>query len=81
LSYVDFIIEMKSEGDPFVVNILPNSRDHTSNNEEFYPFVRLRVRSQANLGQITTYTTAILSTQYRTHAFSVFIVKDYIRLI
>src|SRR6267154_5156056 len=48
LSRVDFIIEMKSKGDPFVVNILPNSRDHTSDSKEFYPFVRLGGRSQAN---------------------------------
>jgi hypothetical protein len=30
-----------------------------------------------NLGQITAYATSILSTQYRTHTFMVFIVKDY----
>jgi len=32
-------------------------------------------------GQIIAYTTTLLSNQYRTHAFSVLIIKDYARLI
>jgi thiamine kinase-like enzyme len=35
----------------------------------------------AILGQLTAYATSILSAQYRTHTFMVFIVKDYARLI
>ncbi|KAF8494313.1 kinase-like domain-containing protein [Russula emetica] len=50
LSRVDFVIEMKSEADPFVL-------------------------------KITAYATAIMSAQYRTHTFSVLIMKDYARLI
>jgi len=81
LSRVDFFIEMKSEADPFVINVPSNSRDHTDDDDRFYPFVRSGGRPRANLGQITAYAMAILSTQYRTHAFSAFIVKDYARLI
>ena len=66
ISRADFIIEMKREGDPFVY-----SNDRFGNSGA----------SAQNLGQLTAYATGVLSTQYRTHTFSVLIIKDRARLI
>src|SRR5260370_910734 len=73
-SYVDFIIEFKHkpEVDPFA----NNSSEGGSN-----PFACPIGPTLMILGQHTTYATLILSTQYYTHVFTVFIVKDYVRLI
>ncbi|KAF8502888.1 hypothetical protein F5888DRAFT_1868230 [Russula emetica] len=82
LSRVDFVIEMKSEADPFVLKVPSNPRDHTSNSgDDLNSFLHLTSGSRSNLGQITAYATAIMSAQYRTHTFSVLIMKDYARLI
>ncbi|KAF8490092.1 hypothetical protein F5888DRAFT_1869004, partial [Russula emetica] len=76
LSRVDFVIEMKSEADPFVLKVPSNPRDHTSNSgDDLNSFLHL------TSGQITAYAMAIMSAQYRTHTFSVLIMKDYARLI
>ncbi|KAF8502325.1 hypothetical protein F5888DRAFT_1871862 [Russula emetica] len=82
LSRVDFVIEMKSEADPFVLKVPSNPRDHTSNSgDDLNSFLHLTSGSRSNLGQITAYAMAIMSAQYRTHTFSVLIMKDYARLI
>ncbi|KAF8484210.1 hypothetical protein F5888DRAFT_1773518, partial [Russula emetica] len=82
LSRVDFVIEMKSEVDPFVLKVPSNPRDHTSNSgDDLNSFLHLTSGSRSNLGQITAYAMAIMSAQYRTHTFSVLIMKDYARLI
>src|SRR5713226_8282137 len=73
-SCVDFIIEFKRkpEADPFA----NNSSEGGSN-----PFACPTGPTLIILGQLTAYTTLILSAQYRMHIFMVFIVKDYARLI
>jgi len=84
ISLVDFIIEFKKGLDPFVdpkPKPKPNSPENLNSRsmKELNPFV---VGSGLwNLGQITTYTTSILSTQYRMHTFMVFIVNKYTRLL
>jgi hypothetical protein len=75
-SLVDFIIEFKKNTDPFVD---PNSQPNSP--ENLNPFVCSEGPGLLNLGQITAYATSILSAQYRTHTFMVFIVKDYARLL
>lgn len=66
LSLVDFIIEFKCQ-------------------DEHDPFNDSLLRSDGPLlkvlGQLTAYATRILSTQYRTHTFMVFIFGEYARLI
>lgn len=71
ITRVDLFIEMKRE-DLFSVNTPRNTSRH--NSSDF-------VLSQGNLGQITAYATSILSAQYRTHLFSVLVLKDSARLI
>ena len=65
-SRVDFVIEFKSGPNPFVDN---------------GPFECPPGRSHEVLGLLSAYATAVLSTQYRTHTFMVFIVNNYARLI
>jgi hypothetical protein len=86
-SLVDFIIEFKKGSDPFVD---PESEPKSPENfnpepafskEELNPFVCPTSSRLCNLGQITAYATSILSAQYRTHMFMVFIVKNYARLL
>lgn len=74
LSCVDFVIEFKSkpESDPFADN---SSRGGSN------PFACPKGPALTILGQLTAYASSILSAQYRTHTFMVFIVKDYARLI
>src|SRR5258707_12471250 len=74
LSCVDFIIEFKHkpEADPFA----DNSSEGGSN-----PFTCPTGPTLIILGQLTAYATLILSAQYHMHMFTVFIVKDYARLI
>ncbi len=73
-SCVDFIIKFKHkpEVDPFA----DNSSEGGSN-----PFACPTGPTLIILGQLTAYATSILSAQYHTHTFMVFIVKDYARLI
>ena len=72
---VDFVIEFKSklESDPFA--------DNSSKRGGSKPFACPDGPARTILGQLTAYATAVLSAQYRTHTFMVFIVKDYARLI
>jgi hypothetical protein len=65
LSCVDFVIEFKRGEDPF----------------DSYPFACPTGLTLTVLGQLTAYATAILSAQYRTHTFMVFIINRYARLI
>ena len=44
-------------------------------------FLRDNKSGRDTLGQITSYTAAQLGSQFRTHIYSVLIVKDYARLI
>ena len=74
-NHVDFIIEFKKKpDDPFV-----DDPSETSSNRN--PFLCPEGPTRKVLGQLTAYATAILSAQYRTHLFMVFIVGEYARLI
>ena len=77
VSRVDFTIEFKSDCDPFVDE--PSvSNDSNSNSN---PFLHSSRDAATALGQLTAYATAVMSAQYRTHLFMVFIVKEQARLI
>ncbi len=73
-SCVDFVIKFKHkpEADPFADNLSEGGSNS---------FTCPTGPTLIILGQLTAYTTLILSAQYRTHMFMVFIVKDYARLI
>jgi hypothetical protein len=45
------------------------------------PLINLEGKASDTAGQVTSYATMVLSSQYRTHAFSVLIIRDYARLI
>ncbi len=69
-SCIDFVIEFNADWkDPFV--------DKSNSGSFLCP----EGRKNEALGQLTAYATAILSAQYRTHMFMVFIVRDHARLI
>jgi Fungal protein kinase len=74
LSCVDFVIEFKRslDLDPFINDSKPG---------ESKPYTCPEGPVRKTLGQLTAYATSIMSGQYRTHTFMVFIVKDYARLI
>jgi hypothetical protein len=76
-SRVEFVIEFKSESDPFVDDYSNSGEPNTQHN----PFIGQPDSTRKDLGQIVAYATAVLSVQYRTHMFMVFIVKDNARLI
>ena len=74
---VDFVIEFKTawNQDPF-------SREWVeSTNNERNPLMNSAPLAHNVAGQITAYATMVLGAQYRTHTFSVLIIKDYARLI
>ncbi len=73
-SCVNFVIKFKRkpEADPFSDNLSEGGSN---------PFACPTGPTLIILGQLTAYTTLILSAQYHTHMFIVFIVKDYARLI
>jgi hypothetical protein len=73
-SRADIFVEVKRVGDPFVFE-KPCKTSSNDTDSVYSP------ASPDNLGQITAYATAILSSQYRTHTFSVLIMGDYARLI
>jgi hypothetical protein len=85
MSRVEFVIEFKSgpKEDPFVDEPKLKSTEELDPNstEEFNPFVCTEGPTRTVLGQLTAYATAVLSAQYRTHTFIVFIVGEYARLI
>jgi serine/threonine protein kinase len=61
--------------DPFIV---PKSKSSTLRTN---PFVKDSTDGISALGQITSYVTSHLSSQFRTHAFFVLIVHNYARII
>jgi hypothetical protein len=71
---VEFFIEFKwkYDQDPFCTPYKTNSN--------ISAFLRNTKTSDDTLGQITAYTAAQLGSQFRTHAYSVLIVKDTARL-
>src|SRR5258708_13032466 len=73
-SCVNFVIEFKCkpEADPFADNLSEGGSN---------PFACPTGPTLIILGQLTAYTTSILSAQYRMHMFMSFIVKYYVRLI
>ena len=77
-SCVDFIIEFKTKPklDPFL-----NLSEWGESKSKSKPFTNLTSSVSTILGQLTAYTTAILSAQYHTHIFMVLIIEDYVRLI
>jgi hypothetical protein len=85
MSRVEFVIEFKSgpKEDPFVDEPKLESTEELNLNstEELNPFVCAEGPTHTVLGQLTAYATAVLSAQYRTHTFIVFIVGEYARLI
>jgi hypothetical protein len=76
-SKVDFIVEYKSshDEDPFAK---PSSRAPKAGHN---PLMSNTKAGRKTGGQITAYAAAQLSAQYRTHAFSILIVKDCARFI
>jgi hypothetical protein len=84
-SLVDFIIEFKKGSDPFIdPKSKPNSPENLNPEPESAssnPFVCSTGSGLEHLGQITAYAATILSAQYRTHLFMVFIVKGHARLL
>ena len=76
LSLADSLIEVKkkSADDPF-------AHKTSDSMEEDNSFVTSEGRALHTLGQLTVYATALLGSQYRTHAFMTFITGTYARLI
>jgi len=74
-SRVEFVVEFKSSPshDPFVV---PNKQS-----SKRYPLISTTATAHEVVGQITAYAAQILSSQYRTHLFTILICKDSARLI
>ena len=78
-NHVDFVIEFKKEQvDPFVDDLVSTSKDDPNHPN---PFLCPEGPTHEVLGQLTAYAAAILSAQYRTHLFIVFIVGKYARQI
>ena len=77
--YAEVIVEFKwnSQDNPFGdVSVKVDE-----NGKPFRSFVRTTNKSYDTLGQITGYIAAQLGAQYRTHAYSVLIVKDEARIL
>jgi hypothetical protein len=82
-SLAEFSIEFKAKTshDPFKTTATPSSPTHPSPYpEDVFMSLRTGTASQV-LGQMTAYAMLILGTQYRTHTFTVLIVKERARLI
>ncbi|KAN0118276.1 Ribonuclease H-like domain containing protein [Russula decolorans] len=80
-SLVEFFIEHKSQPnmDPFIV---PKSKPSTLPTTLCTnPFVKDSTEAISTLGQMTSYVTSHLGSQFRTHAFFVLIVHNYARII
>jgi hypothetical protein len=79
-SCVEFVVEFKlfASADLFVVQKNRTDEETTSAKN---PFMKPAINAYMVVGQITAYATQILSSQYRTHAFTVLICKDLARLI
>jgi hypothetical protein len=78
-SLAEFVIEFKTalNQDPFRHELDSSANaDPTIN-----PFMETDPKGCETAGQIIVYATLLLGAQYRTHAFSVLIIKDYARLI
>jgi hypothetical protein len=79
-SRVDFIIEFKNGSrDPFVDEI--DGKGKGKDDSKTNPFLCKEGRNREVLGQLTSYATATLGAQYRTHLFMVLITGEYARLI
>jgi len=81
LSLIKFLIEFKTtaDQDPFIVDPLtpPENKDPMVMN----PFMSTSSSGHQVAGQITAYTTLVLSAQYHMHTFLVLVFKKYARLI
>ncbi len=79
-SCLEFVVEFKltASADPFVV---PKKRTGDGTTGSGNPLMSTAVNTHAVVGQITAYATQILSSQYRTHAFTVLICHNLARLI
>lgn len=77
---LEFVVEFKlsASADPFVV---PKKRTGEETTRSESPLMNTTVTTRAVVGQITAYATQILSSQYRTHAFTVLICHNLARLI
>jgi hypothetical protein len=80
-SRVEFVIEFKSELDPFADDYSNTEPNTVEPDIAHNPFIGRSGPTRKNLGQIVAYATAVLGVQYRTHMFMVLIVKDNARLI
>jgi Fungal protein kinase len=80
-SCLEFVVEFKSaaSNDPFVMPTKKRAAEGTTGSGN--PLMKDTLNSNTVVGQITAYATQILSSQYRTHAFTVLICKDLARLI
>lgn len=76
-SLAELFIEHKSQPnmDPFII---PKSN---SSSLRINPFVKDSTDGISTLGQMTSYVTSHLGSQFRTHAFFVLIVHNYARII
>src|ERR1700678_3861988 len=72
----EIFIELKWVDDPFCD---PHNVDHEGGIVR--SFLRHSKAADDTLGQITSYAVAQLGAQFRTHAYSVFIVKDTARIL
>jgi hypothetical protein len=77
-SHVEFLIEFKllPSYDPFSYHPTPQSHPEAPN-----PLMSTIPTGCEAAGQITAYATLVLGSEYRTHAFTILIIKDYARLI
>ncbi len=88
MSHIEFVIKVKSglNEDPFVDKPKEKPKSNKSkkklkSTKELNPFLCAEGPHCMALGQLTVYATAVLSSQYCTHMFIVFIVGQYARLI
>ena len=79
-SRVEFVVEFKSSPsyDPFVV---PKKQEGKGRTASGNPLMSTAATAHEVVGQITAYAAQILSSQYRTHLFTILICKDSARLI
>ena len=77
-SRVEFLVECKTvlSHDPFLQDPMPQSESARAN-----PFMSDGPAARHVAGQITGYATQMLSAQYRTHAFTILVFKEFSRLI
>ena len=72
-SLTEFIIEFKT-----TVNQDPFRHDQDPKADTKNPLMVHNSKGSDTAGQVIAYAAMLLGTQYRTHAFSILIIKDYV---